>query len=523
MVDTNLFSFGIVLLIWFAQCMHGTDAHALDGGTLRLNTFNGWKAFEVITQGDDPAGDGFSYSMLSTFDGVGAWLVDASTLRVLVNHETIDAAISEVNLDIVELQIATSGMIDSDNTGGGSFVDSARQAYDRWSNNGGDSWTNTSDTSNTSFSRFCSGQAYAPDTFGDDRGFVDEIYVTGEEGGDERLFALDSASRDLYQLSGTVGSAPGGTGGMPFDVWENAALLDTGEESHVALLLSPDGGSQRMQLYIGEKGKDASGSAASSFLSRNGLAFGSWYYLTASYPGLGNTNNGGFDTSIAAGVLTSSKLEDVDTSPSDPTQVVLGDQDSGVFIFDFDLVFGASFDSGASSFTITKISDTSGGANSLNNPDNVDWTDATTLAGTPYPDGIIFVNEDNGTGEIWRMEPDGTDQILIASTNVGEESSGILDISALVGYMPGSILMTNGQGSPSSLSVLINPEATETTEATPIPTMRWMGHAFLALLMILSSRGASPLWDWMRFVGLAMKSRSLTQDSRGSGSELSES
>jgi hypothetical protein len=384
------------------------------------------------------------------------------------------------------LQTAISNMISSGNIGGVSFVDSARQAYDRWSANGGASWTITSDTSNTEFSRFCSGQAYAPDTFGTDRGFVDEVYITGEEFSTDRLFAIDSANRDLYQLSGTVGSAPGGTGGMPFDSWENAALLDTGETSHIALLLSPDGGSQSMQLYIGEKGKDSSGAASTSFLARNGLAYGSWYYLNASYPSLGNTNNGSFDTT-SSGALSSDKLEDVDTSPSDPTQAVLGDQTSGVFTFDFDLVFGGSFDAGASSFTITKVSNTSGGANSLNSPDNVDWTDATTLASTPYPDGLIFVNEDNGSGEIWQMEPDGTNKIRIAETIVSGESTGIFDISEMVGYLPGSILITNNQGSTASMSVLISPDATLAPPPVEVPSMTWTGRALLAHVLIVTS------------------------------------
>jgi hypothetical protein len=477
---------GLTLFALIAHCMLASPAHALDGGTLRLNTYNGWKALEVISQGDDPAGDGFAYSMLSTFDGAGAWLVDPSTLRVQVNHETGDAAISEVDLDLPELQTAISNMISSGSTGGGSFVNSARQAYDRWSANGGGSWTNTSSTSTTAFRRFCSGQAYAADTFGTDRGFVDEVYITGEEVSSGKLFALDSANRDLYQLSGTVGSAPGGTGGMPFDNWENAALLDTGETSHVALLLSPDGGSQAMQLYIGENGKDSSGSASSSFLARNGLAYGSWYYLNASYPGLGNTNNGTFDTT-SSGALSSDKLEDVDTSPSDPTQAVLSDQTSGVFTLDFDLVFGAGFDSGTSSFTITKVSNTSGGTNSLNSPDNVDWTDATELGATTYPDGLIFVNEDNTSGEIWQMEPDGSNQIRIADTTVGSESTGIFDVSEMVGYLPGSILITNNQGSPASMSVLISPDATATAPVD-VPAMPWVGQVLLALSLIATSR-----------------------------------
>ena len=111
-------------------------------------------------------------------------------------------------------------------------------------------------------------------------------------------------------------------------------------------------------MYIGEKGKDASGLPSSSFLARNGLAYGSWYYLNSPLPGaVGNTNNGSFDTSLS-GALAAAKMEDVDTSPSNPTNVVLGNQIDGVYTLDFSLAFSViGFDAGSSSFTITKISD----------------------------------------------------------------------------------------------------------------------------------------------------------------------
>jgi hypothetical protein len=301
-----------------------TSAAALDGGTVRVQTYNGWRALEVISQGDNPSGDGQNYSMPGTFDGAGATLVDGATLRVIVNHETSDASISEVDLDLGNLRAALQRMIETGNTGGYGFVTAARQAYARISYDGGRSFQSTSSASNTSLERFCSGQAYAPDTFGPDRGFVDPVYITGEEVDGGALFALDSVRRDLYQLSGTVGSARGGVGGMPFDSFENAALIDTGEAEHIALLLSPDGGSQRLMLYVGEKGRDAGGGASSGFLARNGLAYGSWYYLKGSLPGsVGSSLGGSLDTS-ASGALAASKMEDVDTSPDQPTRVVLG-------------------------------------------------------------------------------------------------------------------------------------------------------------------------------------------------------
>ena len=78
------------------------------------------------------------------------------------------------------------------------------------------------------------------------------------------------------------------------------------------------------------------------------------------------------------------------------------------------------------------------------------------------------------------------DPIRIASTTVGAESTGIFDVSEMVGYLPGSIMITNNQGSPASMSVLINPDA---TRAAPVnlPGMPWVGRVLQALLLIASS------------------------------------
>ena len=456
------------------------SAFALDGGPLLVTPRNGWKAFEVITQGNDPAGDGFTYALPTTFDGLGAWTPNASTLRLALNHETGDASVSEVNLNLANFQTAITNAISTGNTGGVSFVSSARQAYGRWSNDGGGSFTNTADNTTTAFQRFCSGQFHPANTFGAGRGFADNIYMTGEEASGGRMFALDVAGRDIYRLgSATVGLAPGGagtplpggTGGMPSGPWENGALIDTGESNHVAILLSPDVASpatDEMQLYIGVKGKDFNGNASNSFLARNGLAYGNFYYLNQTLPASGTVAGGTFDTTTA-GALAASKLEDVDTNPNDPSQVVIGVQETGLFTFDFSLNFtgaGGSFNAATSSFSLTKVkSHTNDTDGAFGDADNVDWSEATTLNGVPFPGGLIFVNEDSGTGngETWMMKPDGSGLVLIGDTAGianATETSGVLDISELVGYMPGSVLLTSNQGTIASLTVLINPNAT---------------------------------------------------------------
>ena len=64
------------------------------------------------------------------------------------------------------------------------------------------------------------------------------------------------------------------------------------------------------------------------------------------------------------------------------------------------------------------------------------------------------------------LSPDGTGLTKIGDTagiSSSTETSGILDISVLVGYQPGSVLLTSNQGTTASLTVLINPAATVRT------------------------------------------------------------
>jgi hypothetical protein len=440
-------------------------SHGLDGNNYQMTTHNNWEGFEIISFRDNPAGDGYDYSMPGKFDGIGAQAV-GDVLRIQVNHELAvgAATISEVLVELNRFRTAIDNVRSNGggDTGGIPFVLSARQAYTEWSRDGGTTWNITTNASSTSFQRFCSSQSYVPDTFGPGRGFADPLYITGEEISRGRLFVLELESSRLYMLTGVTGSASQTNGGMPMDSWENAALIDTGETNHIALLLAPDGGTRRMQLYIGEKGKDLDGLPSDSFLARNGLAYGSYYFLIDTLPEpLGTVSTNGTFSRLSSAALFSSKLEDVDTNPSDGTRVVLGDQDSGVFTFKFNLDFsGGTFDAASSGFTLTKIADNTSGQNMLGSADNVDWCGATTLSGTNYPEGLIFVNEDNSSGEVWMMNPDGSGQSLIASTIPSAESSGILDISTLLGYYPGSIVLTDNQKTPfDSLSALINPDA----------------------------------------------------------------
>ena len=73
---------------------------------------------------------------------------------------------------------------------------------------------------------------------------------------------------------------------MMWDSFENVAFIRTFENDHIAFLISVDGAgkqSKELKLYVGIKARDGS-LDASSFLARNGLAFGSLYYLTGEIP-----------------------------------------------------------------------------------------------------------------------------------------------------------------------------------------------------------------------------------------------
>lgn len=55
------------------------------------------------------------------------------------------------------------------------------------------------------------------------------------------------------------------------------------------------------------------------------------------------------------------------------------------------------------------------------------------------------------------MNPDGSNKIKVGQTRDGGESTGILDVSNLLHYPPSSTIITSNQGTPSSMTLLINP------------------------------------------------------------------
>jgi len=465
------------------------EAHALDGSSaLQLNALNGWKAFELVTQGNDisafsDTGYGDAASR-GTYDGLGTF-ISGDTMRVFVNHEvTNDAAISRVDLDLADFKQSIASTIDDGATAfPSSIVTGMGYAYNtifdgsyHAVNDPNAAAVGTVDVgtySRLNFSRFCSGTSYLPNSFGAGRGFVDEIFLTGEEVFSTfgLFYALDSATQTLWE-------APDLGGGS----WENAALVDTGNTTHTALYLSDDNSRSIPQLYVGEKDVDVNGDGEIDFLERNGLRGGTVYYFVPdpnfSTRGLPDGQVTGTWSTSTTGALTEDKLEDVHTNPANGSQIVFADQTDGVYTMDIDLQFsGNSFDPNNSGATIDQIVPDSG-TDSLDNPDNLTWS----------ANDKIYVQQDGAGDGMWQMDSDGTNREQIASGL--SEPSGIVDISEKVGYLPGSVMLTSLQGSGFSgaqLSVLVSPEAKLVPEPAGVVMMMWAG------VYLLSRRCGKPM------------------------------
>lgn len=448
--------FGILI----TTACFAAPALALNGNNpLQMNPLNGWDAFELVTQNDNitaigEVGYGAAASR-GTYDGLGGFL-NGGTLSIYVNHEIDSAAISRVDVDLNDFRRAIQSAIDGGVTPApASFVTAMGYAYNTVYDGGyhavnapAPAATGTLGVAaygNANFDRFCSGTVYMPGELGPGRGFIDPIYITGEEvfNNTGRFYALDPVTRTLWE-------APDLGGGS----WENAAQVDTGNTTHTALYLNEDNPGSRLRLYIGEKGTDTNGDGEVDFLERNGLRGGTVYYFdpdgAASTTDLPDGTVTGKWSTSTVGALTEDKLEDVHTNPANGSQLVFADQTDGLYTMDLSLQFSAGvLDTLNSAATIKQIVPEIG-TGSLGNPDNVTWS----------ADGKLYVQQDGAGNGIWQMDADGTSRLQIAGAF--SEPSGIFDASGLLGYRPGSVMLTSIQGSGSAgaqLSLMISPDA----------------------------------------------------------------
>ncbi|MEA5576827.1 alkaline phosphatase PhoX [Anabaena sp. UHCC 0451] len=432
----------------------------------QVKGLNGYTVDPIFTVGDK-IGD---YVPPGILDGIGAFSLNDTTVRLLVNHELGSAVgyqytlkngtqlpgarVSFFDVDKRTLQIVDSGL-----------------AYDTIINRQGEVVDAASDLDFAGLARFCSAALFEAHEFGAGKGFADRIFFTGEENDGGSEFALDTATNTLYALP-WLGRA----------AWENVTTLDTGTTDKVAILIGDDRDPAPLILYVGTK------NSGGNFLERNGLVGGELFVWVADDPadasdtieadprdfsGTNNFTGGkfveidyyrpdlasatpiaqtelGYDSQgfatqaqqdkLAADVqaFLFSRPEDVATNPQDGTQAVLAST-GRESIFDGADTWGTTYKvdvdfSNLNTGDITARLDILYDANEadkkdfgLRSPDNLDWAD----------DGKIYIQEDRAisstlfgatSGEetsIWKLDPSVADPSSTL-TRIGQvDRSGI--------------------------------------------------------------------------------------------------
>lgn len=457
---------------------------------------NDWETKPLFTVGETIG----AYTPAGILDGLGAYSLNARTVRVLASHELgrdrgyvyqlangtglTGARISYFDIDVASRKIVGSGS-------------AFNKIYDR----AGKIVTNTVQLELTTapgqgLSRLCSATLVEANRFG----FVDTVFFSGEESADGTMWVLDAKTQSLW-------AAPAlGRGG-----WENATAIDTGRRDRVALLLANDTGGAPLLLYVGTKNTKK----GASFLDRNGLKNGKLYawktdsgdLVPSDFNGdfgdqrtgtfvplvnfsLANANrdvdNADGDNNPATGIdfradgfateawlskqaddlgcFSFSRPEDLSTNPHNGRQVVFAS--TGL----------ASFDGGADSWGTTYTIDLdfsnlnipAGQLTILHNgnlipdgilrsPDNLVWAD----------NGLAYIQEDRsvagfgangveasilevipGTGDVLQIAEIDRTSVAPAGTtdpspaDVGNwESSGIIDVTRFFTALPGERLL----------------------------------------------------------------------------------
>ena len=469
----------------------GAPAGFVTGNPSMLTGENGFVATPLFTVGDTiqgttgalnatSAGD---YAPVGIPDGIGAYALNDTTIRVFMSHELGNTvgesyelangtALTGARVSYFDIDKATKTIVDSE------------LAYNTIYDVAGNVVTDPSQI-NGGFSRFCSSSLFEGDEFGAGRGIVDTLFFTGEENGNGTEWVLDPATGDLW-------AAPM----MGRGSWENVTQISTGNTSHVAFVLGDDSSPGPLYLYIGEK--DPNG----GFLARNGLDDGKVYALKMDADGIDlptefasgvstatwiEVNNfdpakagtAGYDAlgyaqaatlraeAFGEGAFQFARTEDLSTNPENWNQIVFNttggtsqNANGRIYVADISFIGGTP-----RAFVNVLYNGDTDPLQQLRSPDNLDWAD----------DGFIYAQEDRSNGSIFggdainqnessivRIDPNTGDITRVASvdrtavpfgqtdsapiSNVGNwESSGILDVSDLFGEVGGTIFLADVQ------------------------------------------------------------------------------
>jgi hypothetical protein len=444
-------------------------------------TAPGWSWDSLVTVGDTlPNG----YRPVGILDGIGAYKLNDTTIRALVTHEIAGnrgyaytlangTSLTGARISYFDIDIKTKNIVD-----GG-------LAYDRIIGRDGADIT----VGGNGIQRLCSSSLYEANSFGPGRGLADRIYMAGEESANGTNFALDTSTNTLHAVP-WMGRAQ----------WENVAQVDTGTTDKVAFIIGDDTSGAPLYLYVGNK------KAGGTFLERNGLADGKMYAWKSDAgdtgPSTFNGANGdsrsgewvevtvydaakagmaGYDAqgfadqatltaeAKAKGAMGFSRPEDVATNPEDGTLVALASTGSGFeggadtwgTVYTIDLAFDAN---GNPLKTAVKIvyNGNQDASRALRSPDNLDWSGADTLlinedrsadwasaiGANPNEASILELDMAGNVRQIFETDRSAVPMGQVDS-NPGDfgnwESSGILDISELLGYERGAFFLADMQ------------------------------------------------------------------------------
>ena len=409
------------------------------------DTNSGWVVRPLVTigeqnaQGEDFNQKWFHYRPLGKLDGLTAFRLTPSVVRILANHEIAaergyayrlanqaeltGARLSYFDIDVTQRRVLRGGLAFS------KIYDRAGLEVTRASQINEGNTVGLED----GFDRFCSANSF----LAQDHGLVDSIVFAGEEVSDGlggQACALDVANSEIYVVP-MLGRA----------AWESLTLADNLGSNKVLAVVGDDRAPAPLILYIGEKDASPPGSTYSppGFLVRNGLGQGHLYVWVADGPaknplgfrGTGNNATGrfvkivhfdpskaglaGYDSlgfasqatlnakAFAVGAFSFARPEDVATNPSDGTQIVMaatgrsnlfGGLDSWGTTYVIDIGVEqvdlngslASIDDIPAAISILYDGDDAGAGQfsspdaGLRNPDNLDWAD----------DGYIYIQED---------------------------------------------------------------------------------------------------------------------------------
>jgi Bacterial protein of unknown function (DUF839) len=489
-----------------------TVSAQVESDPFMLPASSAWMPTPLITIGETVDG----YTPPGITDGMGVREISPDVLRLYVGHE-----LGESNGALYALQNGTQlkgarvSFFDIDKS---SFqIVNAGIAYHTIIDRMGNEVTsgtqlNEGTDPNKGFTRFCSAGMHKAGTYG----LEDDMFVTGEEGDNGLLYALDVNEGVFYCVpwAGRIAR-------------ENVAFIDPGPHypNRVAMLTGDDTEGAPMYLYLGDKNYYND----NSFLDRNGLAHGRMFVFASDddadspqeFYGTGNVMKGkfveldycqpdsagtahfdnmGFATqahmhalALEAGAFRFSRPEDLHTNPENAYEFVMAStgkgnvfpQDDWGTLYTMKCHFKKFYNLRARLNILYDCND--GGLqfdhpdDGLRSPDNLCWAS----------DGNIYVQEDRATvinafgatsgheASVWQINPNTgiAARVLEMNRNVvlpgGQtdsapgvkgawESSGIIDVSE---YFPQIIDDTDPNGG-STHTFILNVQAHSVTNGS---------------------------------------------------------